>query len=779
MNQIENSFEYTGIDFKKYIRAIIKNWYWFIISIPLAFIGSYVVNKISVKEYAVNCSIVLGDESGLSDYEFIDGGYNFNQLNPINKEIGIIRSKHLVEQTISQLNFRISYFEVIKKNWIKRARYGNVPFLVEELSENPANIELNVNLINKNQYKLEIESGTWELNYGDTFNVNGFNFRLLKNQYLNTEDYDNSEYIFKFNRSYELINKFRNNLGVNSIPGSNNILNITVQGESPEQLILFLNTLCNNYIENDKSVRSRMATNTIKYIDSQLYILTQQLKDAENKLIQYRKKENIFSDEVADKYITELLDVQNKIQTIDINIEGLHQVQKMIKNLVNNESTILPLLLFENNNVINENINGINELIVTREYLLKNQKSNSPDVLRTNQQIEIQVSLLLSIIDKNVISLQNKKSSLDKDILELEEKMVDLPASERQLGKLRRDFELAENIFNIYQQKRIEAVLAKASTVSNIRVLDRATVQTLRKVKPTTQKNLRIAFAIAILVPFGLILLREQITHAIESEKEIKRIKRFSIIGKLTHNRSKAYLVSYLFPSSAVTESFRTLLAKVEYINHGQKNQVIGLTSGSSGEGKTFSAANISILMANGGKKTLLIGLDLRKPQLHNILQMDNNIGMSTYLSGKNEYRDIIYDTQFKNLKVAPSGPIPPNPVELVQNPLMDEFVNKAKTEFDYILIDTPPVGIVADALLINRCVDLNLFVIRIGHTRRNVINFIDELLSNNSLKNLKIIINDIKEPERYGYSANSKYGVYYGNNEQKGILKIFTKRVI
>ncbi|MCG8697386.1 MAG: polysaccharide biosynthesis tyrosine autokinase [Bacteroidales bacterium] len=775
---MENSIEYSGIDFKKYFRSIFKHWYWFLISIPMALVGGYIINKLSVKEYAVNCSIVLGDETGLSNYEFIDGGYNFNQLNPINKEIEIIRSKHLVEQTISQLNFRISYFEVIKRNWIKRARYGNVPFLVEELNDNPANIDALVKLLKNDQYELEIESNKWKLNYGDTLNTEGFALRLLENRYMNKEDFIGNEYIFKFNRKYELVHKFRQNLSVSSNPGSKNILNITVKGESPEQLILFLNTLCNNYIENDKAIRSRMATNTIKYIDSQLYILTQQLKDAENKLILYRRKENIFSNEVADKYISELMGVQNKVQEIDVNINGLHQVQSMIKNWENNESTILPLLLFENNNVINENINGINELIVTREYLLKNQKSNSPDVLRVNQQIEIQVSLLLSIIDKNVISLINKKSSLEENIKDLEKKMIDLPASERQLGKLQRDFELAESIFNIYQQKRIEAVLAKASTISNIRVLDRATVQTLRKVKPTSERNIKIAMAIAILLPLGLIILKEQVTHAIASEKEIKRVKHLSIIGKLTHNRTKTYLVSQLFPSAAVTESFRTLLAKVEYINHGQKKQVIGFTSGSSGEGKTFSAVNLSILMASGGKKTLLIGLDLRKPQLHNIFQVDNKDGMSTYLSGKNSYQEVIYDTQFKNLKITPSGPIPPNPVELVQNPLMEEFVNKAKMEFDYILIDTPPVGIVADALLINRCVDLNLFVIRIGFTRRNVINFIDELQGNNSLTNLKIVINDIKVPERYGYSASSKYGVYYGDKEKKGTLKIFGKEL-
>ncbi len=771
------NFDQTGTNYRKYVKKLLRVWYIFPLSVAIALGINYAYNKAARKQYAVSCQIVFGNETTVNqDPNYYLGGYNFNQINPINKEIGIIRSKRLAEQTLEQLNFKVSYYLLIRGKWIKRSRYGNIPFRItsSQIEDNPTSIEVYVKILNPYSAEITLENHKKEsfyLKYGEEFHQYGFHFTFEKNEYQDIEEHLGNEYVFEFNNKAGLINTFIRNLEIEEHPTSQEILTLTLKGESPEQLVLYLNTLCNNYIENDREVRNRMANNTIKYIDSQLEILSNKVREAENNLILYRKKESIYSTDAGDQYFNELVNIQSDIQDIDIKIQGLKHVNLTVNSIVNEKKEIIPALLFENEGTVNEDIKKINELIVTKQYLLKNQKSNSPEVMKIDQQIDIQMDLLQKVTDKNITSLLEKKNRLEKEMQELEKTMVDVPASERQLSKLERDFELAQDIFNLYQQKRIEAVLARASTVSNVRVLDPATFETLVLVKPAKKKNRNIALIIGLFFPVLLLIFREQVSDVITDEKEVKRRLDLTIVGKLFHNRSKDEMVAENLPSSAITESFRSLLARLKFAENGEKKQMINLTSGSSGDGKTFISLNLAILLARGGKKTLLVSLDLRRPQLHHVLDKTNKTGLSTYLSGTHAYDEVVKKTHIDNLFFVPAGPVPPNPAELIQNKSLEKFFSQARKKFDHILIDTPPVGIVAEAMIVNKFVDMNLFIIRIGHTRKTVFSLLEEFILNRSLKNLHLIVNDIREPERYSHYAESKYGEYYGQKSKRGIF--------
>ena len=232
----------------------------------------------------------------------------------------------------------------------------------------------------------------------------------------------------------------------------------------------------------------------------------------------------------------------------------------------------------------------------------------------------------------------------------MEAKLIDLPSVERRLAKLTRDFELTENLYNMYQQKRIEAKLAEASTVSNIRMLDPPGRGSTRLISPKKKQNQQTALIIGILLPGVLLVVFEILSNQVRYMQDVTNQIKLPVVGKLAHSRANKYLPTREYPWAGITESFRTLHAKIKYLMMDEDKNVIAITSGSSGEGKTFCAMNLSVVLAGAGKKVLLIGMDLRRPRIHAVFETGNDEGLTTYLIGNNSKEEIIRETGIKNL---------------------------------------------------------------------------------------------------------------------------------
>jgi capsular exopolysaccharide synthesis family protein len=245
--------------------------------------------------------------------------------------------------------------------------------------------------------------------------------------------------------------------------------------------------------------------------------------------------------------------------------------------------------------------------------------------------------------------------------------------------------------------------------------------------------------------------------------KDVERKTKIPVIGYISHSEGKNEIAVAEKPGSSLAESFRSVRTAIKYFVKENEVAVIAITSTISSEGKTFISINMAAITAMLGKKVLLIGLDLRKPRINKVFEYQDSPGMSTYLSGNCEYEEIIRETQVKNLFYAPSGPIPPNPAELIETGLMKEFMSRAKMEFDYIIIDTPPVAIVTDTLLLAPYVNLNLFIVRQRYTSRNTLELIEQLNNRGELKNMAIVINDINLSGYYGYGMRYGYSMGYG----------------
>jgi tyrosine-protein kinase Etk/Wzc len=773
----------NSADFQKYFLLIRRNWYWFIIALIVSLIIAKLYNVLAPRSYKVSCEIVIGEKDMSSEAmpQQVDE-IDFNNINPINKEIGVLKSKNLAEQTISQLDFNISYYELIKGSWIKRRRYNELPFQIKTDSNNyaPSKTNIYLKVLNNDEVKIHI-NGEYDidrvLKIGEKFNVSPFSFRisLKKNFRDKISDYINSEYLFYFNNSSEIINEYWEKLQVEMSPMSQNILTLSITGENVLQGIVYLNKLCEIYDSTDLALRNRMASNTIIYIDGQLALLNEQLITAEDSLIRFKRQNRLFQQESNNALSDEFLKLEESLKDEQLNIQSIVNIKKKLDTIAAGSNIILPLLFTSDDSRLSAGITSINKMVIDREILLKNQKKQSPAVMRANQQIQVEVQAFQSYLDQEFVLVNKRIERIRAEMKKLEAQLLDLPAVERQLAKLTRDYELTDNLYNLYQQKRIEAKLAEAATVSNMRVLAPPTKESAILVSPKKKNNFQIAAIFGLLIPFVFLFITEIFTNRVRDIHDINGGIDLPVLGKIAHSKANSYLPSSEFPWAAITESFRTLHAKLKYMLTEPDMNVIAITSGSSGEGKTFCAMNLATVIAGAGKKVLLLELDLRRPKIHEVFRIDNREGLTTYLIGTSKKETIIRNTHIPNLYILNAGPIPPNPTELIEHERMEKLIEKCRKEYDFVILDSPPIGLVADALLLNRLVDIYLFVIRIDHSRKNVSGLLKELNEAASLKKLSLIFNDIRQPERYGYGY---YNSYYQREEQRKWGNRFFKTV-
>ena len=268
-----------------------------------------------------------------------------------------------------------------------------------------------------------------------------------------------------------------------------------------------------------------------------------------------------------------------------------------------------------------------------------------------------------------------------------------------------------------------------------------------------------------IFIPMFLIVIIDAFNNKIIDKKDIEKITRIPIIGYISHNTYKTEIPVVEKPRSTLTESFRSVRTALKYLYQGERNPIIAVSSTISSEGKTFVSINLAVIIASLSKKVLLVGLDLRKPRIHRVLDQSNDKGLSTYLIGEADFEDVVLPTGIKNLSFVPSGPIPPNPAELIDSEAMNDFFTRARKEFDTIILDTPPLAIVSDTLLLSKWVDINLFVVRQRFTSKYTLALIDELEKSKRLNNPGIVINDINISGYYGYGLRYGYSIGYGYN--------------
>lgn len=761
------------IPIKKIIFLILKKWQWFVLSICLCLMFSLINNRYSSNIYSNSINIKFNNSSSTDPLESILGAKNTGIYSQnFSDKMFMITSYPLIYKTINDLSLNIEYFIQGSIKTAESYNYRPITFKALNFNQNYGQ-EFTIKLLNKYQYSIEsakIEKSNYE--FGKEIVTDYGSFVVSLNDYFDTNSIgDYPTLIVKVKNPHNITKLYKNKIRLNRISKDASIVNISVKGEDLVKETEFLNKLCENYIQNDLNTKNEVSKNTINFIENQLYEIKDSLNLIEAQLQIFKKNNGVVQISVeSENFYDDIKALQNEKSKIFIENKYFDYLSKYLNEKSSFEDVIVPVSYGISNNLLNNLIDDLVDLQLEREILNPNGSLRNPAISDLNAKIDKLKSTLNDMISnlksKNTILLNDYTSRIKVS----EDMLKTLPSVERELVNIKRHYDLSENIYLLLMTKKTEAGILSAGNVSDAKIIEPAIIQSGIVVSPNRSQNNLFAFFVGIFLPLAVLTIIELLNNKITSPLEIEKKSSIPYLGFISCNNSGFDLIVNDKPKSRIAESFRNIRSNIEFIIPRNNNgKTILLTSSISGEGKTFCAKNLATIYAMSGKKTLLIGADMRKPKLFLSFANDNEVGLSTFLSGNSEKNEVILSTNIKNLDLIKSGPIPPNPAELLGREKMNKLLYDLKTEYDYIIIDTPPIYVVSDPIPIMNLVDLNIYITRYNFTKVGFLDYINNFYNSNKIKNISILLNDVDFSNQYGYGYGYNYAYNYAYNYGNG----------
>jgi succinoglycan biosynthesis transport protein ExoP len=779
---------HPSFDFKGFLLKILSYWKWFILSVFVALMIAYQVNIRKEKIYGVETLISVKEETNplftsSTNLVFNWGGAS-DQIQTISTTL---QSRSHNELVVDKLNFYIDY--LVQGEYNLTDAYGSVPFYVDidkKQGQVVGNL-IGIKFISENVYELRIPfEGTAaslihysDNSYTSTSVVEGEYVKKFKvgeqvslpflNWKLRIKDkpglYKGNEYFVRFNDFDGTVSNYRNvNVKADDTGGS--IITLGMQGANKARMVEYLNSTVNMLIKRQLDGKNQFATNTINFIDSTLVAMESQLKETGDELKSFRKDKNIYDIEEggSDKFSTKILDFDIEKDAINRKITYCNSLKSYLRNSVDYSKLPAPSVVgIEDPNIV-VNVSKLIALSTQRSemaYAVKSEK-----IFRDfDNQMEAIKNVLLENIGNAKSSLQYDLATIESKINQTESKIKRLPDDQQELIKIKRKYDLNDNIYNTFLQKRSEADIVRAANLSDIHFIDSAKDIGGGLIGPKTGVNYILALFLGLLLPLLIIVVIFFVKNTIHNPEDIKNLTSIPLIGIVGINTDNSNLAVFEKPKSALSESFRAIRSSLQFLY--KKNNVEGaktlmITSSVSGEGKTFCSINIATVFALSEKKTVIVGLDLRKPKLFEEFNLSNTVGVVNYLIKQKSLDEIVNPTSIPFLDVILSGPIPPNPSELIMSDGMKELIDELKTKYDYIILDTPPVGLVADSLELAQYCDVTLYIVRQNFTKKEMITLLNNRVNRGELHNTSIILNGFENKAKYG--GGYGYGYGYGN---------------
>ena len=768
--------EEERIDIKKYIFLILSHWWWFGIAIFVSLTVAYLINRYSQDIYSAECSIIIGDpgtqagsiESVLDELSRVR---NRRVKATVENEMTILKSYKMARLALEELDFDVTYVAVGRRGIAESHLYTSCPFVVEyDSSEtNQMNYPVEITLLSDSTYHLSIDDQfdiDKKIRFGEKFEHESFHFtlQLRDPENFSLEKQTVRKYYFLINDINNLAKQYRMGLEVEVNDEKGAILTLSMQGYVATQLADYLNKLSEVYLRSNLEEKNQTSESTIRFIDEQLGGIVDSLEQTGTRLQQFRTANKVIDLSREGSFLyQQMLELQSEKAAYDMRSNYFNYLSEYIAKKDLNEDVVAPSVIGIQDNLLNQLVSELSQLIQQRRQLSFSANESSPQLALIDSQIASMKASLKENLESMTEANRLEKSNLESRIRKIDTELQKLPATEKQMIDIQRKFTINDQIYTFLLQKRAEAGITRASNTSDHKTLDIARPENAVMVKPKVSMNYMIGLLSGVGIPFLLLLLLEFFNTKITDRNYLQDNLKAPIIGNIGHNEGSTEIPVLEKPNSSLAESFRGLRTNIHYILQEQEGGVIAVTSAISGEGKTFCSINLAGILAMSGKKTLLISLDLRRPKIHRVFNLDNSEGMSTWLIGKTGYEKLIRETNINQLFVTTSGPVPPNPAELLGSDKMKMFIEKARKEFDYIILDTPPVAIVTDTLVLRDLLDALVFVVRHNYSDRQVVELANNIYDKKLIKHLGIVVNDIQLRGYYGYSYRYGYGYGYG----------------
>jgi capsular exopolysaccharide synthesis family protein len=761
-----------NIDYKRVLYHIFKYWYLVILSLLTAVTIAFINNRYATRVYPITASIIIkeAEDNSAGKYLYNNPLVNFykNYLN----ELYIVKSHPLIQNTIKDLNLQLGFYK--EGNILTSENYFDMPVRGRVISEafDSRGFSVYFQGINANEYRIFPTEGG-EITFAGTYSYND-TVRVGSNRYIveKISDFNpqflNEQFILRYTPSGNLASIYINRLNADWAEEGAGVINLSINGSIPQKEIDFLNGLIRGYEEYNLTKKSLAATRTIEFISEQLEGITDSLRQVERQLEKFKNR-NIVTD-----LNSEALRLYQKVEGLETQKTELilrsnyyKYLQKYLEEGKNLDQIILPSSVGINDNILTGLLSKMVDFQMDMKMHLSGEKLDNPLIVEKRKRIQqIKRDIVESINSQKGVD-QIKLNFLNKGIGDIEKQLDYLPIAERQLISIKRNYNLLDNLYMFLMQKKAEAGISKASTTSDVVVVNPPLAGGF--IFPKIRLNYLLAISFGLAIPLMIFVGIELLNTRVQSREDIEEQTDVPILGGTGHKKSEGNLEVMGKPKSSVAESFRALRSNLFYFMDNKEKGVFLVTSSISGEGKTFTSINLASVFALSGKKTLIIGADMRKPKIFEDFKRTNEFGLSSFLAGLSDFSSVIQSTPYEHLFLVSGGLVPPNPSELILSKRMGEFMKLAKEKFDIVIIDSPPLAIVADAFELAKFSDHTIFLVRQDYTPKAMLRAIEDFHSSGKLSNVSIVLNDIyRSGLGYGYGYGYTYGYGYYKAKHK-----------
>jgi capsular exopolysaccharide synthesis family protein len=791
-------------DFKEILFKVFRYKHYFVITIAFAFVAAYLFNKYSERKYYNRTSLLIKEEgraSFMGSGDMMQGFDLFGGVTNVENELSILKSFSVVNEAVEALNMEVSYYteeplfplEFLPFKSVDEL-YQNSPVqvIMDQTHPQAVGIHFYIDVINDSTFRISAEGMDVTIynyitnniiDYRDTIRLQGiyqfgetifnqdYSFSVHLRENYRPGTFKGKKLFFVFNNLNQLTAVYQARVGVSTTSTTSSVVNVSLSGSHPKKITDFLNALTTVYLEQNLAKKNKIAYNTVKFIDSRISDIADSLMFAESKLQNFRSNNQVMNISFqGQKLYEKMASLENDRALIVIRQKYYDYIQEYFEKNKEITDLVAPSSMEVQDPVLNELIGNL--LALNNQRMNYLQQGNEKNLFLRD--LEIQINNLKNTIVENIQYNSNKTEialkDIDSRVDKLNSQISRLPRTERELIGMERQFKLNDAIYTYLLQKRAEAQIAQASNSADYEVIDTAQYFKSSMVSPKSRLNYIIAIFLAIFFPFAFIIIRDFLNNKITEIKDVEMITQLPIVGQVLHNKFKSKAIIRDYPKSPLADSFRAIRTNLRFFAKGSDKMVILITSSVSGEGKSFCSVNIASVYALLGKKTCLIGFDLRRPALYKDFNLKNEKGVSSYLINSAKLDEIIQPTQIKNLDLISAGPIPPNPVELIASDRTADLFEELREKYDYIIIDSSPIGAVTDSFLLFGHADINLFTIRHNVSQKDAVKSNLKNIELKKITNLSVIINDVKlKKNAYGYAYQSNY---YSNETRKGFFR-------
>lgn len=761
------SYHYVGSLLAKY-------WYLIIISLGLCFALAYQELLKELPSYQISGTVLIEEDKSAGAIEGGIRGVNIKVGNTLGNEIQMLKSRNIMEEVVRELTLEVSYKSIGEYKDIDLYYDTPVQLNFSDNIESLAWKNIDIEVLDTSSFVLTFDGQEPQNHlFGDPFILQGISF--VMNRTERPLDSQNRKIQISILPRQYVAQQFSNNLGLMRIENSD-LIQFSIAQEVPQKGIDIINKLIEIFFRKSLDEKKKQASNTLMFIEERLKYVTDELFNVEKSMEIY-KVNNDIPEGLADNaatYGARIATTNEAILDLEIRKNDLSDALHQVTSSDTKHDLLLPNASIQSQAII-DLIMRYNAALNKRKELLFSHEEIHPNV----QKIETEISdLRYAVINGIRTAIHNAESrlkDLQVELVPLNRRMSDIPKNERELLQIMRQQQIKETLFLYLLEKREETAISMAAQIGNAKVIDSPIIKA--KQASADSRYYALAFILGLTLPFALILIIDQFNDKVQSEKEIKAIPNTTFLGSICRTSQSSKIVINQKSRSAIAEMFRLLRTNLGFSVADSTNPVIMVTSPQPGDGKSFVCLNLSISLAISGKKVVMLEMDLRRPQLLEYLKEGNpNTGLTNYLVGKMPLSKIINkSSQHPNLHYISSGPIPPNPSELLIIHKMETMITQLKKQYDFIIIDTPPIGLVTDALLISKFSTNSIVVLREKKTKRKDIEMVMEICEKKKLNKPGLVLNGVRPSgKRYGggYYAEESSSIWNRNKKLRPKLK-------